>query len=1538
MTGTQVPRPTTSGKFMVRFQTVLKRWLMRELASTPYRGVISKRKARKARVSPVSVPCEVFEERVLLSGTSPTANDDNYTVSAGGVLAVTTSANQVEQLNPVTVSGSTGEKPQSKVWSHNGNWWSVFADNSGTYVWRLDGSNWTQVLQLSSSTSTKADVRSINGVAHILMQTSSTGISLRSIEFNNTTSTYEYWSQQPNITTIPNSASIETITLDVDSTGRMWVAYEASGEIRVRYSDGDYSSWSSEIVLATGIYGDDIAAVVAMPGKIGVFWSNQNTKRFGFRTHVDGADPADWSADEIPASQFALDVGSGFADDHMNLEVKADGTLYVAAKTSYDTSGYPRLILLVRRPDGTWDQPYAIDSGGTRPTISVRASTNELIFAYRNSDSSGPIMYRQLLDDGTSITVGAEQVLMDGTSYSNVSSTKDPFNNELVLISAGSSDLATARLRFRSGVLVNDTDVEGDLLTTETIAGPLHGSLVFNANGTFTYTHNGDLATSDTFTYHTWDGTSWSNVATVHIAITQLLNTPPVAIDDAYSMINGGTLNANDANGTIVGTNNNGVLVNDTDADGNSLTAILVSGPAHGSLTLNSNGTFTYTHNGDSATSDSFTYKAYDGTDQGNLATVTISIAAASSTSVTVSFQDGVNGYAGTTDTQIRSGSPTTNYGATTELKVDGSPDIATLIRWDLSSIPANSTVTSATLRLYITNTSAQTFEIYQLLRSWSESQATWNQAATGANWGTAGAQGAADRASTILGSLISTSGGSVTFTLNSAGIAVLQSWINNASTNFGLAIENYVHGDALAFSSSEVATISRRPALTITYTQSNTPTNNPPVANNESYSITAGTTLNANDANGTVGGTNDNSVLVNDTDLENNPLTAVLVGGPTHASSFTLNSNGTFTYTHNGDSATSDTFTYRAFDGNSQGNLATVTITINPVVTQPPSITTTPSALAYTENDAATAIDSGLTTSDPDSTNLTGATVAITGGFASGQDVLGFVNQNGISGTFNATTGVLTLTGSSSIANYQAALRSITYTNTSENPSTTSRTITFSVSDGTQSANASRTINVIAVNDPPVAADDSRSVTKGTTLNANDANGSVGGTNDNGVLANDTDPENNSLTAVLVTGPAHASSFTLNANGTFSYTHNGDSATSDSFTYRAFDGTVEGNLATVTITITPPNPTPVTVSFQDGLNGYTGTTDATIRGDNVNLNSGSVTNLETDGSPDLSTLYRWDTSSIAPGSTVQSASITLLATNSSTETYELYEVLRPWIESQVTWNQAANGVNWSTGGAQGSGDRGTTVLASVTPTSTGTLTITLNSAGIAMVQSWINNPTANHGVILQDYSNSNGFDVNSREVATAANRPKLNITYVAGSPLIADQAAAIPTTILQTGGGSLSDLVSAAESYWLTTTSTSSTEAVRNQLAHTNIQWAHLNGNLLAVASSTTIYLDIDAAGYGWFLDATPGENSEFDSLGRALAGTAADGRMDLLSVLVHEFGHILGHAHDEEGVMHESLSAGTRTVAQPEASLTEIDSLFTGVSLTRELTPFVA
>jgi len=110
-----------------------------------------------------------------------------------------------------------------------------------------------------------------------------------------------------------------------------------------------------------------------------------------------------------------------------------------------------------------------------------------------------------------------------------------------------------------------------------------------------------------------------------------------------------------------------------------------------------------------------------------------------------------------------------------------------------------------------------------------------------------------------------------------------------------------------------------------------------------------------------------------------------------------------------------------------------------------------------WTQGNPATAVDGALTVTDSGSTTLTGATVTISSGFLAG-DQLNFTNQNGITGSYNAATGVLTLSGASSVANYQTALDSVSYSSTSSSPSAAGadsvRTITWQAANGSATSN----------------------------------------------------------------------------------------------------------------------------------------------------------------------------------------------------------------------------------------------------------------------------------------------------------------------------------------------------------------------------------------------------------------------------------------------------------------------------------------------------
>ena len=146
----------------------------------------------------------------------------------------------------------------------------------------------------------------------------------------------------------------------------------------------------------------------------------------------------------------------------------------------------------------------------------------------------------------------------------------------------------------------------------------------------------------------------------------------------------------------------------------------------------------------------------------------------------------------------------------------------------------------------------------------------------------------------------------------------------------------------------------------------------------------------------------------------------------------------------------------YQVNDGSLTNNLSNVvnsTISITALNNAP--ILAGTSNLAYTEAQAATAINQVVTVNDFDNTTLASATVKLTN-YVNGQDVLGFVasaaTMGNIAGSFSATTGLLTLTSAgktATLANFQAALRAVTYSNTSHNPTTTTRSVAYQVNDG---------------------------------------------------------------------------------------------------------------------------------------------------------------------------------------------------------------------------------------------------------------------------------------------------------------------------------------------------------------------------------------------------------------------------------------------------------------------------------------------------------
>ena len=181
-----------------------------------------------------------------------------------------------------------------------------------------------------------------------------------------------------------------------------------------------------------------------------------------------------------------------------------------------------------------------------------------------------------------------------------------------------------------STVLANDPDIDSSALSATLVTGPSHGTLLFNSDGSYTYTPTGHFNGTDSFTYLANDGTADSNVATVTVTVSAV-NDAPMAVDDSATVNEDAVLNGST------------VLANDTDTDIDALTAVLLTGPSHGTLVFNSDGSYTYTPTANFNGTDSFTYQANDGTLNSNVATITITVSAVNDAPVAMADSATVN-------------------------------------------------------------------------------------------------------------------------------------------------------------------------------------------------------------------------------------------------------------------------------------------------------------------------------------------------------------------------------------------------------------------------------------------------------------------------------------------------------------------------------------------------------------------------------------------------------------------------------------------------------------------------------------------------------------------------------------------------------------------------------------------------------------------------------------------------------------------------------------------------------------------------------
>ena len=258
------------------------------------------------------------------------------------------------------------------------------------------------------------------------------------------------------------------------------------------------------------------------------------------------------------------------------------------------------------------------------------------------------------------------------------------------------------------GVLANDSDPDGDMLSAWVAVGPTHGILILRVDGSVSYTPDPDYNGGDAFTYWVSDGRGGVATGSVALAI-HPVNDPPEARADTLRV---------DANATL-SVAAPGVLGNDTDIEGDAITAVPGAPPAYGTVTLAANGALTYVPNPGFAGWDSFTYQASDGLLTGPPTTVTVGV--------------GISVFRPIADAWVRSNS-VKNFGTELTLQARTSSHIfRPYLKFDLQGVGS---VRSAVLRLYVLTLTTDAGVVYQVPNWYQGTSNPWLE--TGIVWSNA--------------------------------------------------------------------------------------------------------------------------------------------------------------------------------------------------------------------------------------------------------------------------------------------------------------------------------------------------------------------------------------------------------------------------------------------------------------------------------------------------------------------------------------------------------------------------------------------------------------------------------------------------------------------------------------------------------------------------------------------------------------------------------------------------------------------------------
>ncbi|MBN9497444.1 MAG: tandem-95 repeat protein [Alphaproteobacteria bacterium] len=628
------------------------------------------------------------------------------------------------------------------------------------------------------------------------------------------------------------------------------------------------------------------------------------------------------------------------------------------------------------------------------------------------------------------------------------------------------------------------TDPNGDALTFALAqnGGPAHGTVTINPDGSYTYTPAADYNGTDSFTYTVSDGKGGTDTATV------TLNVAPV--NDAPLTVGGATAGTEDSNVT-------GRLTA-TDVDGDALSFALAPNgmPAHGVVTVNPDGTYTYVPHANFNGTDSFTYRVSDGNGGVTTGTVSVNVSpvndAPTTSNATYSAQEdgSIGGRVQASDVD----GDTLTFGLTP----NGSPTHGTVTfnpDGTFNYVPAPN----------YNGSDAFTYTVSDGKGGTATGTVTINVAAVNDAPTTSGGTATGNEDTAITGQLAASDadGDTLTFGLAPTGGPANGTVTVNPDGSYTYTpAANFNGSDSFTYQVSD-----GKGGTTLgTITVGVNPVNDAPTA-----------------SSATVAGQEDGSIAgqVTGHDVDGDALSFAVDGAPANGT-VTMNSDGSFSYTPAPNFNGTDSFTYTVSDGN--GGTTTGTVSVNVAAV----------------NDAPTTAG-GTANGDEDST--------VTGQLAAA-DVDGDTLTFGLAPNGAPTNGTVTVNPDGSYS----------YTPAANFNGTDS--FTYTVSDGNGGVTTgSISITVDPANDAPT--------TSGATF-AGQEDGSIAG------QVTGVDIDGDALSFAVDGAPANGT-VTMNPDGSFSYTPAPNFNGTDSFTYMVSDGNGGTTTGTVSVNVAAVNDAPTT-------------------------------------------------------------------------------------------------------------------------------------------------------------------------------------------------------------------------------------------------------------------------------------------------------------------------------------------------------------------------